>query len=158
MFYYTNFFVPALFWPFFKIWWIKKGPEPKKLLKQKIIFFMPVNYTKEFLNSLHTSIVFSELFSRASNGRQYSRSWNFQLNISLCSVFQHAEFKFHGCSWIWDFQVCVTPQPILVPLSHPIFSPNSSHLWIRTCHLQVMNQACYHWAMPTAQEICSNSR
>ena len=94
---------PALFWSIKFERRVKKWPEPKKLLKQKIIFFMPVNYAKEFLNSLHTGVVFSELFSRASNGRQYSRSWNFQLKISLCSVFQHAEFKFHGCSWIWDF-------------------------------------------------------
>ena len=65
----------------------QKGPEPKKLLKQKINFFISINYAKEFLNSLHTGVVFSELFSRASNGRHYSRSWNFQLKISLCSVF-----------------------------------------------------------------------
>ena len=69
---------------------------------------MPVNYRKEFLKSLHTGVVLSELFSRASNGCQYSRSWNFQLKISLCSVFQHTEFKFHGCSWIWDFRVCIS--------------------------------------------------
>ena len=103
----TTFLAPAIFWPVFQIWWIKKGPEPKKLLKQKINFFMSINYTKEFLNSLHTGVVFSELFSTASNGRHYSRSWSFHLKISLCSVFQHAEFKFHGCSWIWDFRVCI---------------------------------------------------
>ena len=94
---------PALFWSIKFERRVKKWPEPKKLLKQKINFFISINYAKEFLNSLHTGVVFSELFSRASNGRQYSRSWNFQLKISLCSVFQHAEFKFHGCSWIWDF-------------------------------------------------------
>ena len=98
---------PALFWSIKFERRVKKWPEPKKLLKQKINFFISINYAKEFLNSLHTGVVFSELFSRASNGRRYSRSWNFQLKISLCSVFQHAEFKFHGCSWIWDFRVCI---------------------------------------------------
>ena len=108
---------PAIFWPSFQIWWIKKGPELKKLLEQKINFFMSINYEKEFLNSLHTCVVFSEYFSRASNGCLYSRTWNFQLKISLCSVFQHAEFKFHGCSWIWDFRVCINQQCSLSWLS-----------------------------------------
>ena len=92
---------PALFWSIKFERRVKKWPEPKKLLKQKINFFISINYAKEFLNSLHTGVVFSELFSRASNGRHYSRSRNFQLKISLCSVFQHTEFKFQGCSWIW---------------------------------------------------------
>ena len=91
-----------LFWlrPFFDPSNLKGGSNNGRTQKscyKKTIFFMPVNYAKEFLNSLHTGVVFSELFSRASNGRHYSRSWNFQLKISLCSVFQHAEFKFHGC-------------------------------------------------------------
>ena len=94
---------PALFWSIKFERRVKKWPEPKKLLKQKINFFISINYAKEFLNSLHTGVVFSELFSRASNGCHYSRSWNFQLKISSCNVFQHAEFKFHGCSWIWDY-------------------------------------------------------
>ena len=98
----TTLLALAIFSPVFQIWWIKKGPEPKNLLKQKINVFISINYAKEFLNSLRTSVVFLELFSRASNGCRYSRSWNFQLKICLCSVFQHAEFKFHGCSWIWD--------------------------------------------------------
>ena len=46
----------ALFWPFFHMGWIKKEPEPKKLLKQKTSFFMTVNYGKEFLKSLHTGL------------------------------------------------------------------------------------------------------
>ena len=25
----------------------------------------------------------------------------------MCIVFQHAEFKFHRCSWIWENQVCI---------------------------------------------------
>ena len=83
----TTFLAPAIFWPSLQIWWIKKGPEPKKLLKQKIIFFIFINCAKEFLNSLHTGVVFSELFPRASYGRRYSRNWNFQLKISLGSVF-----------------------------------------------------------------------
>ena len=57
--------VPAIFWPFFLIWWIKKWPEPKKLLKQKIIFsclsttqrnfwipFTPVLYFQNFFPEL----------------------------------------------------------------------------------------------------------
>ena len=92
----------ALFWPFIQMWWIKKWQEPKKSLKQKINFFMPVNYEKEFLKSIHTGVVFWELFSWVSLGPHYSRSWNFQLKMSFCSVFQHAELKFQGCSWIWD--------------------------------------------------------
>ena len=80
----------------------KKGQSQKKLLKRNIRFFMPVNYEKEFLKSIHTGVVFWELFSRASIGPHYSRSWNFQLRMSLCSVFQHVELKFQGYSWIWD--------------------------------------------------------
>ena len=79
----------------------------KKVAITKNQFFMPVNYAKGFLDPLHTGVIFSDFFFRASNGHWYSRSWNFQLKISLCSVFQHAEFKFHGCSWIWEFRVCI---------------------------------------------------
>ena len=56
----TIFFVFRLFWlrsvfgPFFKISWIKKWPEPKKLLKRKISFFMLVNLSEEFLKLVHT--------------------------------------------------------------------------------------------------------
>ena len=68
---------------------------------------MPVNHPNEFLKSIHITVVILLPFSRASNGRQYSRSWNFQLKISLCSVFQHAECEFQGCSWIWENRVCI---------------------------------------------------
>ena len=43
---------------------IKKWPEQKKLVKRKIIFFMPVNHAKEFLKSVHNEALFSHLFSR----------------------------------------------------------------------------------------------
>ena len=71
---------------------------------------MPVNHAKEFLKSIHMVLWFNYLFSRASNGRQYSRIWNVHLKINLCSVFQDAEFEFHGCSWIWENRVCINPQ------------------------------------------------
>ena len=96
----TNFLLQQRFWLrllfdlLFLIWWIKKWPEPKKLLNQKITFFMPVNHQKEFLKSIHTGVVFWGRYSTASIGPHYSRSWNFQLKISLCSVFQSAEFNF----------------------------------------------------------------
>ena len=53
----TTFLVPAIFWPFFPIWWIKKWPEPKKLLKEKINFIMSVNHAKEFYKINHTRFV-----------------------------------------------------------------------------------------------------
>ena len=118
---------PALFWSNKFERRVKKWLEPKKLFKQKTIFFMPVNYAKEFLNFVHTGIVFSELFSRASDGRRYSRSWNFQLKISLCSVFQHAQFKFHGCSWIWDFGLALLHRCWGLPLFWEMFSTD---IWI----------------------------
>ena len=43
---------------------IKKWPEQKKLLKQKITLFMSVNHPKEFLKSVHNEALFSHLFSK----------------------------------------------------------------------------------------------
>ena len=63
-FVFTTFFAPAIFWSFFQKSKIKKWPEQKKLLKPKIIFFMPVNHTKEFLKSVHNEALFWQLFSR----------------------------------------------------------------------------------------------
>ena len=53
----TTFLAPPIFWPFYPIWWMKKWAEPKKLLKQKISFFMPINHVKGFLKSVHTGVV-----------------------------------------------------------------------------------------------------
>ena len=39
---------------------------------------MPVNHANKFLKSIHTGVVSSELFSRASYGSHNSRSWNSQ--------------------------------------------------------------------------------
>ena len=36
----------------------------KKVVLTKNHFFMPINYAKEFMNSLHTGVVFSSVFSR----------------------------------------------------------------------------------------------
>ena len=50
------------FWKsFFQKSKIKKWPEQKKLVKRKIIFFMPVNHAKEFLKSVHNEALFSGL-------------------------------------------------------------------------------------------------
>ena len=83
------------------------------------------------MKSIHTGVVFWELFSRASIGCHYSRSWNFQLKISLCSVFQHAELKFQGCSWVLDNGFA------LMVIWHLIFAPKWTyqlsgfrHSWI----------------------------
>ena len=58
------FWLRSIFGHFFKIAWIKKWPEPKKLLKWKISFFMPVNLAKKFLNFVHTLALFSWLISK----------------------------------------------------------------------------------------------
>ena len=42
---------------FFQKWWIKKWPQPKKLVKWKISFFMPVNHVQKFLISVHSRII-----------------------------------------------------------------------------------------------------
>ncbi len=70
----TEFLVFWLFWllrsffdQFFMKSWIKKWPEPKKLLKWKIIFFMPVNLAKKFLNFVHAGTFFSWLISETLN-------------------------------------------------------------------------------------------
>ena len=66
----TDFWQKNFFWlrpffdHFFKKWWIKKWPEPKKWLKPKISFFMPVNHANEFLKFLHNEALFSQLFAR----------------------------------------------------------------------------------------------
>ena len=45
---------------------IEKWPNQKKLLLQKISFFMRVNHTKEFLKFIHTETLFLQLFARNS--------------------------------------------------------------------------------------------
>ena len=60
----TDFFIvttslaPALFNPFSDLM-DKKMVGAKKVVIIKISFFMPVNYTKDFLKSIHTSVVLS---------------------------------------------------------------------------------------------------
>ena len=67
----------------------------KKVVKIKNQFFScPSTTQKNFWNPFTPVLWFYYLFSRASNGRQYSMSWNFQLKISLCSVFQYTEWRF----------------------------------------------------------------
>ena len=53
------------FWAFLKISQIEKWPEPKKSLYQKINFFMHVNHPKEFLKSVYSEALFSQLFAPA---------------------------------------------------------------------------------------------
>ena len=52
----------------------------------KISFFAPVNYTKEFLKSINTGVVFLQFLATASNGCQYSRRSNW-LKIGKHSVY-----------------------------------------------------------------------
>ena len=58
-----KFLVLAIFWSFFKYHGSKKCPKPKKLLTWKISFFMPVNHMKEYLISIHISVVFHTFMS-----------------------------------------------------------------------------------------------
>ena len=58
------FLLRSFFDHFLKKKLIKKWPEPKKLLKPKITFFMPMNHAKEFLKFLHNKALFSQLFAR----------------------------------------------------------------------------------------------
>ena len=58
------FLLRSFFDHFFHKKWIKKWPEPKKLLIPKISFFMPVNHEKEFLKSVHNEVLFWQLFAR----------------------------------------------------------------------------------------------
>ena len=55
---------------------------------------------RNFWNQLKTVLQFHNLYPKASIGRQYSRSWNFLLKISLWSPFLHAELKFWWYLWI----------------------------------------------------------
>ena len=60
----NRFFGCKIFWlgsffdHFFQKWWIKKWPEPKKLVKWKISFFMPINHVQKFLIFVHSRTVF----------------------------------------------------------------------------------------------------
>ena len=58
------FLLRSFFDHFFQKKWIKKWPEPKKLLIPKISFFMPVNHEKEFLKSVHNEVLFWQFFAR----------------------------------------------------------------------------------------------
>ena len=65
----SDFFVFWIFWlrsffgHFLRYHGSKKWPEPKKSLKSKISFFMPVNHAKEFLKSVQNQALFSQLFA-----------------------------------------------------------------------------------------------
>ena len=37
----------------------------------------------------------------------FLRPDNLKRNLTVCSVFQHTEFEFQGCSWILENQVCI---------------------------------------------------
>ena len=60
----TDFWLQKFLWlqsffnHFFQKWWIKKWPEPKKLLKPKITFFMPVDLPKEFSKFVDNQTLF----------------------------------------------------------------------------------------------------
>ena len=74
----TDFWIQKNFWfrPFFDIFSNlmdqKNASSQKSCLPKKISFFMPVNHVKEYLISVHTSVVFSHFYVRASNGSHYS--------------------------------------------------------------------------------------
>ena len=69
----SDFFVFWIFWlrsffgHFLRYHGSKKWPEPKKSLKSKISFFMPVNHAKEFLKSVQNQALFSQLFAYPLN-------------------------------------------------------------------------------------------
>ena len=64
MFHYNNFFDLGPFLTFHSNVMDQKMAGAKKVVKQKINFFMPVNYEKEFLKSIHTSILILLSFSQ----------------------------------------------------------------------------------------------
>ena len=60
---YWIFWLRSFFGHFFRSHGSKKWPKPKKSLKSKISFFMPVNHAKEFLKSVQNEALFSQLFA-----------------------------------------------------------------------------------------------
>ena len=60
---------------------VEKMPGAKKVVTIKISFFMPVNHVKEYLISIHISVVFSHFYVGASNCSHYSNFENWCLKM-----------------------------------------------------------------------------
>ena len=93
------FLVPVIFWSISNISWIEKWARSKKVVIIKNQFFHAYQPRKRIFE-IHSQLGcnFITFFPRASKGRQYSRSWKFQLKISLCSVFYMQNWNFGGTS------------------------------------------------------------
>ena len=96
------FWLRSFFGSFFKISWIKKWPNPKKLLKQKISFFMLVNHAKEFLKFVHNEALFLQLFVWASSSVHIATGTLTSKLFDLISVFWQDLPKNTIAGWIRD--------------------------------------------------------
>ena len=71
---------------------------------------MPVNLTKEFLKSIHTSVVFLQLLARASNGcnPSYFENWCLKISTGTPEDMLLTNFGVNHCKSIIEFVLVIT--------------------------------------------------